>query len=76
MQPQSLRVELTDEERRASEFNHITAYSFERTPIGSVAITEHWSSVDGGWTDEITLEIPPRVWAIGLAFITGKTRMP
>lgn len=61
------RFELTEEERKLC---NVVAISFGIDKAGCFYVREEWGGII--WSDGITVTIPPRIWAAGLAWLAGE----
>ncbi|AVT76659.1 hypothetical protein RPPS3_25960 [Rhodopseudomonas palustris] len=61
---ETLRIDLTEHERDGKTI----AFEFEIVD-GNVRITEHWSEEDESYGPGCRINIPPRVWALGCAWV-------
>jgi hypothetical protein len=64
-----LRVELTTEERDGS---NTIAIAFSIRKNGEVLICEEWEREDESWGDGCCVSVPPRIWALGAAWVAEK----
>lgn len=62
------RVVLTPEEREATFGTVAITFDFDERR-GLVIVGEEWASMDETWSSGISVKIPTRVWAEGLAWL-------